>query len=106
MAANGYYSNSLMGCHIPKCLACLFGKLTCCPWQTKSQSMGAMKLCTYSGQYVLVDQLESPTLGLILAIYTGLYFLESISEGGKYKNKELGEPIKKKVEGGSARKLL
>ena len=65
MTANGHFPKNLVDCQIPICLACMFGKLSCCPWRTKSQAMKSIKLCTYSGQCVSVDQLESPTLGLI-----------------------------------------
>jgi hypothetical protein len=42
----------------------LFGKSVCHPWQTKAQSTGASRLCTFSGQCVSVDHLESLTPGL------------------------------------------
>ena len=65
MAANGHYPKRLVDCRIPKCAACLFGKSTRQPWRTKSQPTGASKLCTFPGQCVSVDQLESLTPGLI-----------------------------------------
>ena len=65
MAANGHYSKKLVDCQIPKCAACLFGKSTRRPWRIKSQQTGASKLCTFPGQCVSVDQLESLTPGLI-----------------------------------------
>ena len=42
----------------------LFGKSVCHPWQTKAQPTGTCRLCTFSGQCVFVDQLESLTPGL------------------------------------------
>ena len=65
MAANGHYSKRLVDCCVPKCSACLFGKSTRRPWRTKAQPTGASKLCTFPGQCISVDQLESPTPGLI-----------------------------------------
>jgi hypothetical protein len=65
MAANGHYEKRLVDCCVPKCLACLFGKSTCQLWRVKAKQTGASKLCTFPGQYVSVNQLESPTPGLI-----------------------------------------
>ena len=65
MAANGHYPKWLIDCRVPKCSACLFGKSTSCPWWVKAQQNGSRTLCTYPGQCVLVDQLESPAPGLI-----------------------------------------
>ena len=65
MAAKGHFPKNLVDCQIPICSACMFGKLSRRPWRTKSQAIKSIKLCTYSGQCVSVDQLESPTPGLI-----------------------------------------
>ena len=65
MAAKGHFPKNLVDCQIPICSACMFGKLSRRPWRTKSQVIKSIKLCTYSGQCVSVDQLESPTPGLI-----------------------------------------
>ena len=65
MAANGHYPKWLVDCWVPKYSACLFCKSTCHPWWVKAQQNGSSKLCTYPGQCVPVDQLESPTPGLI-----------------------------------------
>ena len=65
MAASGYYSKRLVGCHVPRCSACLFGKSARRPWRTKAQTIGTIKICTFPGQCISVDQLESSTPGLI-----------------------------------------
>ena len=65
MAANGYYKKRLVDCQVPQCSACLYGKSARRPWRTKAQPTGASKLCTFSGQCISVNQLESLTPGLI-----------------------------------------
>ena len=65
MAANGYYEKRLVDCRVPQCSACLYGKSARRPWRTKAQPTGASKLCTFSGQCISVNQLESLTPGLI-----------------------------------------
>ena len=72
-AANGHFPKNLVGCQISICSVCLFRKLAHHPWQTKSQSMGSIKLCTYSRQCVLVDQLDvSATKSTVAWIECGL----------------------------------
>ena len=49
----------------PFCSACQYGKMTKHPWRVKGDNKNATKTATQSGQIVLVDQLESNSLGFI-----------------------------------------
>ena len=50
----------------PKCLPCIYGKMTRRPWKTKSSnSRIRLTTVTQPGQCVSVDQLESPVPGFI-----------------------------------------
>ena len=66
MAKNGLLPKRLAKCPIPVCTACLYGKATKQPWRTKPQTQqGETSQPTEPGQVVAVDQLISPTPGLI-----------------------------------------
>ena len=68
MAKNGYLPRWLATCQIPQCAGCLYGKATKRPWRTKPSSTTALahiKLATAPGQSVSVDQMASPSPGLI-----------------------------------------
>ena len=66
MAKNGLLPKRLSECRIPKCAACLYGKMTRRAKRTKNQK-GKIdaRAITGPGSCVSVDQLESRTLGLI-----------------------------------------
>jgi hypothetical protein len=63
MAAKGEIPKRLATCRFPRCHSCLYGRATKKPWQTKAQP-NKIRTVTRPGQYVLVDQLESPIPGL------------------------------------------
>ena len=66
MAANGHLPKKLINCRVPRCTSCLFGKATKTPWRSKaSKDLSRIKVATEPGQCVSVDQLESPTPGLL-----------------------------------------
>ena len=66
MAKNGTLDNRMVGCRIPVCAACSYGKATKTPWRTKSPShhIGSRPI-TAPGLCVSVDQMESPIPGLL-----------------------------------------
>ena len=69
MATQGIIPKKFANCPVPLCTACLFGKATRRPWRTKpSKDAHESITITAPGQCVSVDQLESPTLGLILQL--------------------------------------
>lgn len=57
----------MASCPIPVCTACLYGKATKCPWHGKKTNKASSDVLPVirSGQVVSVDQLVSPTTGLI-----------------------------------------
>jgi hypothetical protein len=66
MARIGELPRVLINCRIPMCPSCLFGKSTRRAWRNKSLANEiAPRTITAPGQCVSVDQLESPTPGLI-----------------------------------------
>jgi hypothetical protein len=67
MARAGKLPRNLADCRIPLCPSCVFGKATRRPWRSKGQPTGLNKgeTITSPGDCVSVDQLESPTQGLI-----------------------------------------
>ena len=66
MAKNGLLPKRLSDCRIPKCAACLYGKMTRRAERTKNEkSKIDARAITGPGSCVSVDQLESRTLGLI-----------------------------------------
>jgi hypothetical protein len=66
MADKGVIPRRLADCRVPKCSACIYGKMTRRAKQTKTPSnkIGSMEI-TSPGQCVSVDQLESNTPGFI-----------------------------------------
>jgi hypothetical protein len=66
MAKQGMIPRRLAKCRIPTCSACLYSKATKKPWRGKESKDGdGKKKPTHPGQVVSVDQLVSPTPGLI-----------------------------------------
>ena len=66
MAANGILPKRLLDCQVPKCPACMYGKLTKKPWRTKSTgNINPVPSITKPGDCISVDQLESRTPGFI-----------------------------------------
>ena len=66
MARKDIIPRRLAKCPAPKCSACLFGKATKRAWRDKGP-VPSLVPSTAPGQCVSVDQLESSTLGLLLA---------------------------------------
>jgi hypothetical protein len=62
MAARGEIPKRLATCRVPQCQSCLYGRATKKPWRTKAQP-NKIKTVTKPGEYVFVDQLESPVPG-------------------------------------------
>ena len=66
MAKQGIIPKRIAKCRIPTCSACLYSKATKKPWRGKESKDGSGKeQPTRPGQVVSVDQLVSPTPGLI-----------------------------------------
>jgi hypothetical protein len=66
MAKQGILPRRLSKCRVPTCSACLYAKATKRPWRSKPKKNGDDGLKpTKPGQVVSVDQLVSPTPGLI-----------------------------------------
>ena len=66
MACRGMLPRRLATCPIPVCTACMFGKATRRPWRTRSSDNSQeTSLLTKPGECISVDQLISPTPGLI-----------------------------------------
>ena len=66
MAKNGQLPKRLSDCRVPKCPACIYGKMTRRAKRTKNEaSKIEARTITGPGACVSVDQLESSTLGLI-----------------------------------------
>jgi hypothetical protein len=66
MASLGILPRRLAKCPIPVCTSCLYGKATRRQWRNKPKSSkGATRTATRPGECVSVDQLASPTPGLI-----------------------------------------
>ncbi len=63
MARRGIIPKELANCDVPMCSACLYGKATKRPWRTKAQKK--LKRALNPGDVVSVDQMTSPTAGLI-----------------------------------------
>ncbi len=68
LAERGLIPRKLKDCKEPKCPACLYGKQTKRPWRTKAKPSSLSKLATAPGQRVHVDQLKSPTPGLVAQV--------------------------------------
>jgi hypothetical protein len=67
MAKQGIIPRRLAKCRIPTCSACLYSKATKRPWRGKPRTRGSDNETqpTKPGEIVSVDQLVSPTPGLI-----------------------------------------
>lgn len=66
MAKEGQIPKKYATCNIPACKACLFGKSTRRKWRHKIEStIKEHRIAIYPGEIVSVDQLISPTPGLI-----------------------------------------
>ena len=69
MAKQGILPRRLAKCQIPTCLACLYAKATKKPWRGKTtKRFNDAEQATKPGHVVSVDQLVSPTPGLIAQI--------------------------------------
>ena len=66
MAKLGLIPGALQHCSIPVCSACLYGKKTRRPWRSKTaKSRGRDLSPLQPGSVISVDQMRSPTPGLI-----------------------------------------
>lgn len=65
MAKKGIVPKRLANCSVPTCSACEYAKATRRPWRGKSQKNHVPNKPTQPGHVVSVDQLVSPTPGLI-----------------------------------------
>jgi hypothetical protein len=66
MAKTGIIPSRLRDCPVPVCSACVYAKATKRQWQSKTRAnWDKADKPTRPGQVVLVDQLVSPTPGLI-----------------------------------------
>jgi GAG-pre-integrase domain len=65
MAERGDLPAKLAKCVEPKCAACMYGQATRTPWRTKPKANTPLMLATFPGQLVSIDQLISPTPGLV-----------------------------------------
>ncbi len=66
LAAKGILPTKLARCPIPACQSCMYGKMTRQQWQTKSNTKHHIRQqVSTPGEWVSVDQLISPTPGLI-----------------------------------------
>jgi GAG-pre-integrase domain len=65
MAIEGRIPKQLATCEIPLCPSCIAGKSIRKPWRFKGKPLKITTSVTSPGQWVHVDQLESPTPGFI-----------------------------------------
>ena len=65
MADIGVIPKRLKDCRVPMCSACLYAKATKKPWRGKQKHTYKPKIITSPGELISVDQLESPTPGLV-----------------------------------------
>jgi hypothetical protein len=66
MAKMGLIPRELRNCPIPACSACIYGKQTRKPWRTKhKKNHQSTPIILQPGDVVSVDQMQSPTPGLI-----------------------------------------
>ena len=67
LAKMGILPKRLVNCRVPLCTACLFGKATRRPWRSKTPNNAdeTSRTVMAPGDCVSIDQLESPTPGLI-----------------------------------------
>ena len=66
MAKRGILPRRLANCPVPICTVCLYGSAKKRAWREKTSDKDGVKhVCTKPGEYVSVDQLISPTPGLV-----------------------------------------
>jgi GAG-pre-integrase domain len=65
MASLGLIPTQLAKCKVPLCQACIYGMMTKRAWRTKGETSSIRKMGLSPGKHVSVDQIESPTPGLI-----------------------------------------
>lgn len=66
VAYHGFLPKQLLTARVPKCASCMYGKATRRAWRSKAPPVKVYKsLIMAPGQCVSVDQLQSPTPGLI-----------------------------------------
>ena len=65
MGTTGHLPKFCATCEPPKCHECIYGKQTRCPWRTGKTRSRIAKDPAEPGNCVSVDQLESPTPGLV-----------------------------------------
>ena len=71
MATVGLLTKRITTAPIPKCAGCMFAETTKNPWRKKGATrghVGRKTNITRPGQYVPVDQLDSPHVGLIMQL--------------------------------------
>ena len=68
MAKRGSLPKRLAKCHVPLCSACQYAKATKRKWRPRTARNYKPKVATEPGEVVSVDQLVSPTPGLIAQI--------------------------------------
>lgn len=66
MAQQGTIPRRLLHCQVPVCAACMYGKATKRPWRTKTiKNKDEAYQPTAPGEVIAVDQMRSPTPGLV-----------------------------------------
>jgi hypothetical protein len=90
LAARGDLPADLATCPVPRCAACMFGKLTCRAWRTRAP-VNAMTIPpgTVPGSVVSMDQLVSAVPGLIWTILADYHMY--ISKRARPRTKQLKE---------------
>jgi hypothetical protein len=69
MAKRGMLPRRLANCAVPLCTACLYGKAKKRAWRSKPSDMDEVRsIATKPGECVSVDQLTSPTPGLVAQV--------------------------------------
>jgi hypothetical protein len=89
MAKRGILPTNLATCHVPICSACQYAKATKRPWRGKPRKDFAPSRATKPGEVVSVDQLVSPTPGLI-AQMTGFITKERYNYATVYVDQATG----------------
>jgi GAG-pre-integrase domain len=65
MASRGLLPRKIAKCRVPLCQSCIYGMMTRKAWRAKGEVSNILRNVDKPGQHVSVDQLESPTPGLI-----------------------------------------
>jgi hypothetical protein len=65
LVKNGTLPKHLHMITAPICVACMNGKATRKPWQTKAKPKSPGRMASYPGECISIDQLESSTAGFI-----------------------------------------